>query len=253
MMKKAILLLMIMSMLLTVCFPADPLDAQAEGTQKGELPASFDLRNVDTDGDGVGDRCYVTPVRFQNPFATCWVFAGISAAEISLLGSVYADDPEAWKTLDLSEKQLGYFSHMLLNDPTSPQNGEGTTAADPTDMFEVYGGGSTLMALEAFAQGIGPSDEHPDLPNIGEAFEYHGKERTTVLDYIDGAFRGFHYSDEDDWTIPDEFRFHQDYVLMDTHLLPCPAELPAPEQYAYNEAGTRASITPGTLAHPTTR
>ena len=240
MMKKAILLLMIMSMLLTVCFPADPLDAQAEGTQKGELPASFDLRSVDTDGDGVGDRCYVTPVRFQNPFATCWVFAGISAAEISLLGSVYADDPEAWKTLDLSEKQLGYFSHMLLNDPTSPQNGEGTTAADPTDMFEVYGGGSTLMALEAFAQGIGPSDEHPDLPNIGEAFEYHGKERTTVLDYIDGAFRGFHYSDEDDWTIPDEFRFHQDYVLMDTHLLPCPAELPAPEQYAYNEAGTRA-------------
>jgi hypothetical protein len=148
---------MIMSMLLTVCFPADPLDAQAEGTQKGELPASFDLRSVDTDGDGVGDRCYVTPVRFQNPFATCWVFAGISAAEISLLGSVYADDPEAWKTLDLSEKQLGYFSHMLLNDPTSPQNGEGTTAADPTDMFEVYGGGSTLMALEAFAQGIGPS------------------------------------------------------------------------------------------------
>jgi len=35
MMKKAILLLMIMSMLRTVCFPADPLDAQAEGTQKG--------------------------------------------------------------------------------------------------------------------------------------------------------------------------------------------------------------------------
>ncbi len=25
------------------------------------LPSSFDLRSVDTDGDGVGDRCYVTP------------------------------------------------------------------------------------------------------------------------------------------------------------------------------------------------
>ena len=238
MIKKSITLLMILSMLLTVCFPAGAMDAQAEEAHEQELPASFDLRSVDTDGDGVGDRCYVTPVRFQNPFATCWVFAGIAAAEISLLGSVYADDPEAWKTLNLSEKQLGYFSHTLLNDPSSPQNGEGQTAADPTNMFEVYGGGSTVMAVEAFAQGIGPSDEHPDLPNIGESFEYHGKERVTVLDYIDGAYRGFHYSDEDDWTIPDEFRFHRDYVLMDTHLLPCPAQLPEPEQYVYNEAGT---------------
>ena len=238
--KKPILMLLIMSMLLTSCFPADARDAHAEKTPDREIPASFDLRNVDTDGDGVGDRCYVTPVRFQNPFAVCWAFAAVSAAEISLLGSVYADDPEAWKTLNLSEKQLGYFAHTLLNDPSSPQNGEGQTAADPTDMFELYGGGSTVLGLGAFAQGIGPSDEHPDLPDIGDYFEYHGKERTTVLDYIDGAYRSYHYSDEDDWTIPDEYRFHQDYVLMDAHLLPCPAQQPEPEQYVYNEAGTAA-------------
>ena len=231
---------MVMSMVLTACFPAGASDALVEEKLKREIPASFDLRSVDTDGDGVGDRCYVTPVRFQNPFSTCWVFAAIAAAETSLLGSVYADDPEAWKTLDLSEKQLGYFSHVLLNDPSSPQNGEGTTATDPADMFELYGGGSTVMAIEAFAQGIGPSDEHPDLPNVGDYFEYHGKERITVLDYFDGAFRSFHYSDEDDWTIPDEFRFHQDYVLMDAHLLPSPAQMPEPEQYVYNEAGTAA-------------
>ena len=157
-----------------------------------------------------------------------WVFAAIGAAETSLLGSVYADDPEAWKTLDLSEKQLAYFSHVLLNDPSSPQHGEGQTAADPTNMFDLYGGGSTAMAIWALAQGIGPSDEHPDLPDIGELFEYHGKERITVLDYIDGAYRGFHYSDEDDWTIPDQFRFHQDYVLTDTHLLPSPAQVGRP-------------------------
>ena len=240
MMKKTVLMMLLLSMLLAACFPAGASEAPADETPEMEIPASFDLRSVDTDGDGAGDHCYVTPVKFQNPFATCWVFAGISAAEISLLGSVYANDPEAWKTLDLSEKQLGYFSHMLLNDPSSPQNGEGTTAADTSDMFEVYGGGSTVMAAEAFAQGIGPSDEHPDLPDIGDSFEYHGKERVTVLKYFDGAFRNFHYSTEDDWTIPDELRFHQDYVLMDAHLLPCPAQLPAPEQYVYNEAGTTA-------------
>ena len=240
MMKKTILLCTALALLLAACFPACPGDARAESAPLADFPAAFDLRSVDTDGDGTGDRCYVTPVRFQNPFATCWAFAGISAAEISLLGSVYADDPEAWKTLDLSEKHLGYFSHMLLDDPASPQNGEGTTAADPTDMFEVYGGGSAIMAAEAFAQGIGPADEHPDLPEVGELFEYHGKDRVTVVDYFDGAFRNFHYSSEDDWTIPERFRFHQDYVLTAAHLLPCPALLPAPEEYAYNEAGTAA-------------
>ena len=240
MMTKKTILLMFMSILLTICFSADVLDVHADKTPEKEIPSSFDLRNVDTNGDGVGDRCYVTPVRFQNPFVSCWAFAAIAAAETSLLGSVYADDPEAWKTLDLSEKQLGYFSHVLLNDPSSPQNGEGQTAADPTDMFELYGGGSTVLAIGAFAQGIGPSDEHPDLPNIGDYFEYHGKEYTTVVDYFDGAYRSFYYSDEDDWTIPNEFRFHQDYVLMDTHLLPCPAQLPEPEKYVYNEAGTAA-------------
>ena len=47
-------------------------DEKKEALEKsGDLPASFDLRSVDTDGDGIGDRCYVTPVRSQYPFGTC--------------------------------------------------------------------------------------------------------------------------------------------------------------------------------------
>ncbi|MBR2093188.1 MAG: hypothetical protein IJ904_03990, partial [Candidatus Methanomethylophilaceae archaeon] len=75
------------------------------------IPSKFDLRSVDTNGDGIGDRCYVTPVKLQNPYGDCWGFAAIAAAEISLLGSVYDYDPEAYKWLDLSEKQLAYYSH----------------------------------------------------------------------------------------------------------------------------------------------
>ncbi len=240
MMKKSILLMLILSMLLTAAFPAGAAAAQPEETREGELPAAFDLRSVDTDGDGVGDRCYVTPVKLQYPFGSCWAFAAIAAAETSLLGSVYADDPEAWKTLDLSEKQLSYFSHVQLNDPSSPQNGEGLGAADPADMSEVYAGGTTVLAVEAFAQGIGPSDEHPETADVGEFFEYHGRERMTTQEYIDGAFRNFCYSEEDDWTIPEEFRFHQDYIVTDSHFLPSPAGRDASGLYVYHEEATEA-------------
>ncbi len=259
-MEKMVLLVLVMSLVLTACFPAGASEAGAsqmdasgtgmaepgaseagaEEAQAREMPASFDLRSVDTDGDGIGDRCYVTPVRFQNPLSTCWAFAAIAAAETSLLGSVYADDPEAWKTLDLSEKHLGYFSHVPLNDPASPQHGEGLEAVDPTNMFDVYGGGSTVMAAAAFAQGIGPCDEHPKGLDVGDLFEYHGKERVIIQDYFDGAYRPYHYSDEDDWTIPEEYRFHQDYIMREAHFLPSPARTVDAETYEYNEAGTIA-------------
>ena len=36
------------------------------------IPDSFDLRSVDCDGDGIADRCYVTPVKLQRPYGTCW-------------------------------------------------------------------------------------------------------------------------------------------------------------------------------------
>ena len=58
-------------------------DAEAAPVMKAaesQYPSKFDLRNVD-------GKNYVTPVKLQNPFGTCWGFAAICAAEISILGS----------------------------------------------------------------------------------------------------------------------------------------------------------------------
>ena len=67
------------------------------------LPESFDLRHVQTPG---GEVSYVTPVRLQNPYGTCWGYAAIGAAESSLLSSgLAALDGYDENTLDLSESR----------------------------------------------------------------------------------------------------------------------------------------------------
>ena len=221
-MKK--ILWILLAVLALDLFDCAPLAEEAP-----EFPAAFDLRSVDTDGDGVGDRCYVMPIRAQHPLGTCWGFASIAAAEISILGSVLKDDPDAWKTLDLSEKQLAYFSHLAINDPSHPQNGEGYIVNDPTDSQQVYTAGSPILATNAFAQGIGPSYEHSE--DVGTLFEYHGAGESVIDRYLDGAYRHFSYDDKDDWTIPEEYRFHQDFILVDSHILPTPAERDEKNEY----------------------
>ena len=210
----------------------EPGKDYSESWRERPIPETFDLRSVDTDGDGTGDRCFVPPVRNQRPFGSCWGFAATGAAEISILGSILKYDPDAWKTINLSEKQMIFFSHTPLSDPENPQKGEGIIPAG-MDAQSLYGtGGMPFLAATTYAQGIGPSNEMSE--QYGDLFAYHGKEKTIVRHYYDGAYNNSCYSDADDWTIPEEYRFTRDYYLQESILLPSPAKESARGTFDYH-------------------
>lgn len=85
--------------------------------QSSSLPKKYNLAD-----DG-----YVTDVRNQNPYPTCWAFASLASMESNILKSGNAD-----ASLDLSEKHLAWFSY----------NG-----ADQSTDKSLYAGGDTYTSL----------------------------------------------------------------------------------------------------------
>lgn len=130
-----------------------------------------------------------------------------------------------------------YFSHVPLADENNPQNGEGfvTEGKDAQSIYNT--GGFPFLAASAYAQGIGPSNE--DGEAYGDLFRCFGKEKNTLQRYIGGAYRNFCYSDMDDWSIPEEYRFARDYYLKESVLLPSPAREEAMGSYVYNPEANR--------------
>lgn len=189
-------------------------------------PPYFDLRHVVEDGV---ERSYITPVRQQNPYGSCWGFGAIAAAESSILSSGLASDPA---TLNLSEKQVVWFNAVALGDTSSPQHGEGMTFGfdiKPSARYDA--GGLTSYATGLFASGCGPTSEATDT-NYGKIFYYSGLNGEVVNDnvtWIDEngvsqrGFRKVYYSDADDWSMPEAYRFWQDYRLKESYLMPSPA------------------------------
>lgn len=163
---------------------------------QGNFPERLDLR----------DRGVVTPVKFQNPWGTCWGFSAIAAAETSILSELGKTYEETG--LDLSEHHLTYFARTYMNDGSS-QDGEGVYLFDNENPLD--GGGLMFTATSLFSSGIGVVQE--------ELVPYRGKEsRTENL-----ILKNYCYSKKDDWTLPDSYKFLQRYELENSDMLPSPA------------------------------
>lgn len=137
---------------------------------KASFPEKFDLR----------DKGYVTSVKFQNPYSTCWSFGAIGAAESSLISGGFEDN-----SVDLSEKHLVWFAmHPITEadetdvEPGHSQKGEGihVIAESEDNPNAAYIATHPILVSSLWSSGVGPLYE--------EMFPYRGKEGFTEKDFL---------------------------------------------------------------------
>ena len=78
-----------------------------------EFPASFDLRSVDTDGDGIGDQCYVTPVRAQYPAAVPGYYEVGDTAYLTLDNFSYMFGADHYALTETDELPIDTFGQVI--------------------------------------------------------------------------------------------------------------------------------------------
>ena len=139
-----------------------------------DLPEKFDQR----------DRGIVTPVKYQNPWGTCWSFGSTGAAETSVLTYLGMTaqqfrEKEGYD-LDFSEKHLAWFAlNVVTEAETDSQVGEGYMLVRETDYHYIYdNGGRATMAASLYSTGVGPVLE-------GGLFRYMGENGTTALKFFE--------------------------------------------------------------------
>ncbi|MDD6213496.1 MAG: C1 family peptidase [Clostridiales bacterium] len=120
---------------LSVDYPLElPAIEQTENSDpepsRGVLPTSFDAR----------DYGWITSVKNQRPYGTCWAFSAIASAETSMIqnGLLLGKTAATMDNADLSELQLTYFFYNSVADRLGNTKGDATKAL--TDSFLEQGG-----------------------------------------------------------------------------------------------------------------
>ena len=167
-----------------------------ENLPTAPTPEKFDLRDVD-------GKNYVTSVKLQNPYGTCWAFAAIAAAETSVAASLLDVDMNtatdaAKDMVDFSERHLAWFVYHPLIENSSlytSQAGEGminrgaenylkeTESPSQKDYNDLYfnSGGLVPFATSVFSSYQGPVNESV-APYVSDEGIYNGG---AILVYLD--------------------------------------------------------------------
>ena len=187
-----------------------------------DYPSSFDLRHIDTDSDGEYEN-YVTGVKFQRPFGSCWSFGSIAAAETSILydlGQQAIVDGE--DAIDLSEHHTAWYMYTPIPQ-THEQGGEGLISmvdgVNENQSLKLSSGSTQYAASSLWASGMGVVQE-PEFDEASREKEaqlnYRGKNAIRTV-----TEKGYPvYSKEDDWSVDESLRFKQSYMLENSYYLP---------------------------------
>lgn len=109
----------------------------------GTLPAAYDSRK----------KGYITPVRDQKSWGTCWAFGALAAGEASLVKKGLADS-----SVNLSELHLSYFFFNTKNDPLG--NTKNDTVGLPSGVKNYLdSGGNNLFTMFTLAKWVGAASE----------------------------------------------------------------------------------------------
>ncbi|MCH3968830.1 MAG: lectin like domain-containing protein [Atopobiaceae bacterium] len=191
---------------------------EAELSVQSSYPSWFDLRHVGGTRTGAGEYAggtsYVTSVKLQNPWGTCWAFGATAASEESILNEMGVSSTDL--DLDLSELHLAWMSHTPLQ-IGSDQDGEGWILPDDFDSLSnaekgdwvLDGGGGASVASSVYASGAGPVLE--------SVAPYKGVGSTKDTSKGGGIW---FWSKDGDWSVDQSLRFTQTIPLEQSCILP---------------------------------
>ena len=157
-------------------FAADPQELPVlPVVEPDNIPSKYDLRNLN-------GKNYVTPVKYQNPFGTCWSFASAAAAETTYLYENGLGVPAGQDNnyLNISEKHTVWYTFNKItkddvsgNTVPASQIGEGQVSLKG-DPFEE--GGRFNYGFDTYARYGGPVSENTVI-NGETPFTYNGKNK----------------------------------------------------------------------------